>query len=207
MILMNILLIDDHALFAKSLEIVFQDYKEIKSFYSLQDITQVTSIIQKKQPDIILIDINLSNISNEDGLIVAKSILTNFPDNKIVMLTGYDLPVYRYEAKKIGAKGFINKNIMPENLLKILVDINNGKNHFSANVKYIEKLTGKEIQILQLLCYPYKRNEISNMLRISERTISNHIQHIFDKLEVSSSLEAVIKGINLGYIQPNYKSS
>ncbi|MBX4269450.1 response regulator transcription factor [Clostridium estertheticum] len=207
MILMNILLIDDHALFAKSLEIVFQDYKEIKSFYSLQDITQVTSIIQKKQPDIILIDINLSNISNEDGLIVAKSILTNFPDNKIVMLTGYDLPVYRYEAKKIGAKGFINKNIMPDNLLKILVDINNGKNHFSANVKYIEKLTGKEMQILQLLCYPYKRNEISNMLHISERTISNHIQHIFDKLEVSSSLEAVIKGINLGYIQPNYKSS
>ncbi|MCB2307755.1 response regulator transcription factor [Clostridium estertheticum] len=207
MILMNILLIDDHTLFAKSLEIVFQDYKEIKSFYSLQDITQVTSIIQKKQPDIILIDINLSNISNEDGLIVAKSILTNFPDNKIVMLTGYDLPVYRYEAKKIGAKGFINKNIMPENLLKILVNINNGKNHFSANVKYIEKLTRKEIQILQLLSYPYKRNEISNMLHISERTISNHIQHIFDKLEVSSSLEAVIKGINLGYIQPNYKSS
>ncbi|WBL49269.1 response regulator transcription factor [Clostridium estertheticum] len=207
MILMNILLIDDHALFAKSLEIVFQDYKEIKSFYSLQDITQVTSIIQKKQPDIILIDINLSNISDEDGLIVAKSILTNFPDNKIVMLTGYDLPVYRYEAKKIGAKGFINKNIMPDNLLKILVDINNGKNHFSSNAKYIEKLTRKEMQILQLLCYPYKQNEISNMLHISERTISNHIQHIFDKLEVSSSLEAVIKGINLGYIQPNYKSS
>lgn len=204
---MNILLIDDHALFSKSLEIAFQDYNEIKSFYSLQDITQVTSTVQKKQPDIILIDINLSNISNEDGLILAKAILTNFPDNKIVMLTGYDLPVYRYEAKRIGAKGFINKNIMPDSLLKILIDINNGKTYFSANVRHVEELTEKEKQILQLLCYPYKRSDISNMLHISERTVSNHIQHIFDKLEVSSSLESVVKGIELGYIQPNYKNS
>ena len=44
------------------------------------------------------------------------------------------------------------------------------------------------------------------MIYVSERTTSNHIQHIFDKLDVSSALEAVIKGIELGYIQPNYKN-
>ncbi|AJG74773.1 Lipoprotein-releasing system ATP-binding protein LolD 1 [Bacillus cereus 95/8201] len=62
-----------------------------------------------------------------------------------------------------------------------------------------------EKQILQLLCDGYKRKEIASMLYASERTISNHIQHVFDKLNVSSSLEAVTKGIKLGYIQPTYR--
>lgn len=204
---MNILLIDDHALFAKSLEIAFQDYDEIKNFYCLQDTKQVMETIQKQKPDIILVDINLNNISDDDGLVLAKAILADSPESKIIILTGYDLPVYRFEAKKLGAKGFVNKTIMPENLLKILIDINNGKTYFSLDVDNIRELTNKEKEILQLLCYGYKRKEISNMIYVSERTTSNHIQHIFDKLDVSSALEAVIKGIELGYIQPNYKNN
>lgn len=162
--------------------------------------------IQKEKPDITLIDINLSNISNENGLVLAKNILDAIPDIKIVILTGYDLPVYRYEAQKIGAKGFVNKNVDPDELLEILTQIQNGRNYFPTTVNYIEELTNSEKQILQFLCEGHKRKEIANMLYSSERTISNHIQHIFDKLNVSSSLEAVTKGIQLGYIQPGYKT-
>ncbi|MEB2300204.1 response regulator transcription factor [Lysinibacillus xylanilyticus] len=200
----NILLIDDHALFAKSLEIVLADSPEIDQFRSLQNIENVISVITEFTPAITLIDINLSNISSEDGLGLAKNILANKCSTKIVILTGYDLPVYRYEAQKIGVSGFINKNIMPEKLLQTLMEINEGTYYFPLPTDYIEELTDSEKQILQLLCDGYKRKEIASMLFASERTISNHIQHIFNKLDVSSSLEAVTKGIKLGYIQPNY---
>lgn len=200
----NILLIDDHALFAKSLEIVLADSPEIEHFHSLQNIENVISVINEFKPTITLIDINLSNISSEDGLGLAKNILANKCSTKIVILTGYDLPVYRYEAQKIGVSGFINKNIMPDKLLQTLVEINEGTYYFPLPTDYIEELTDSEKQILQLLCDGYKRKEIASMLFASERTISNHIQHIFNKLDVSSSLEAVTKGIKLGYIQPNY---
>jgi len=200
----NILLIDDHALFAKSLEIVLADSPEIEQFHSLQNIENVISVINEIKPTITLIDINLSNISSEDGLGLAKNILANKCSTKIVILTGYDLPVYRYEAQKIGVSGFINKNIMPDKLLQTLVEINEGNYYFPLLTDYIEELTDSEKQILQLLCDGYKRKEIASMLFASERTISNHIQHIFNKLDVSSSLEAVTKGIKLGYIQPNY---
>jgi len=200
----NILLIDDHALFAKSLEIVLADFPEIDQFHSLQHIENVISVINEFKPAITLVDINLSNISSEDGLRLAKSIIDHKCSTKIVILTGYDLPVYRYEAQKIGVSGFINKNIMPEKLLQTLMEINEGTYYFSLPTDYIEELTDSEKQILQLLCDGYKRKEIASMLFASERTISNHIQHIFNKLEVSSSLEAVTKGIKLGYIQPNY---
>ena len=74
-------------------------------------------------------------MSDEDGLILAQNLLQMFPDQKIVILSGYDLPVYRKEAKKLGAKGFINKDIEPEELLHILERINNGSTYFEKDGK------------------------------------------------------------------------
>ncbi|EEL50126.1 DNA-binding response regulator [Bacillus cereus Rock3-44] len=188
------------------MEIALEDYPEIDKFYSLQNVENVITIMKEFQPDIILVDINLSNISSEDGLEIAKSILDSKYETKVVILTGYDLPVYRYEAQKIGVSGFINKNVMPDRLLEILIKIKEGGYYFPMSTDYVEELTDSEKQILQLLCGGYKRKEIATMLYASERTISNHIQHIFNKLDVSSALEAVTKGIQLGYIQPYYRS-
>ncbi|MCC0665727.1 response regulator transcription factor [Clostridioides sp. ZZV15-6597] len=199
---MNILLIDDHVLFAKSLEIALEDYTEIEKFIYIKDISQVISIIKNEKPDIILIDINLGKIDN-DGLSLAKDIIRMIPKVNIVMLTGYDLPVYKYEAQKMGTKGFINKNIEPDKFIEILNQIQNGYNYFPDEIKYIEELTDREKIILQFLYNGVKRKDIASQLYLSERTVSNHIQNIFDKLNVSSSLEAVTKGVQLGYIKLN----
>lgn len=201
----NILLVDDHLLFGRSLKIALDDYEEVETFEVLQNIEEIVSTIQRKSIDIILLDINLGNMSDKDGLQVAKEILQVDHKVKIVILTGYDLPVYSYEAKKIGVKGFLNKDILPDQLLKLLIHINEGYSYFSTEVQHIEELTTNEKKILQLLCEGYKRKEIAVLMFVSERTISNHIQHIFDKLQVSSALEAVTKGIKLGYVQANYK--
>lgn len=203
---MNILLIDDHVLFAKSLEIAFEDYTEVSSFRSVQEVAEVIKRIEEKRPDILLVDINLSNISEEDGLIVAQSISNAYPDLNIVILTGFDLPVYRYEAKKAGARGFINKNVSPDQLLHILLQIHAGCTYFPDEEEEIEQLTEQETKILQMLSDGYKREEVADSLFISKRTVSNHIQHIFDKLHVNSALEAVTKGIKLGYVK-TYKQS
>ncbi|MCC0736903.1 response regulator transcription factor [Clostridioides sp. ZZV14-5902] len=199
---MNILLIDDHVLFAKSLEIALEDYTEIEKFIYIKDISQVILIIKNEKPDIILIDINLGKIDN-DGLSLAKDIIRMIPKVNIVMLTGYDLPVYKYEAQKMGTKGFINKNIEPDKFIEILNQIQNGYNYFPDEIKYIEELTDREKLILQFLYNGVKRKDIASQLYLSERTVSNHIQNIFDKLNVSSSLEAVTKGVQLGYIKLN----
>lgn len=203
---MNILLIDDHILFAKSLEIAFEDYPEVSTFRSVQEVADVMTMIEDKQPDILLVDINLSNISEQDGLIVAESVSQKYPDLNIVILTGFDLPVYRYEAKKAGARGFINKNVSPDQLLHILLHIHAGCTYFPDEEEEIEQLTEQETKILQMLSDGYKREEVADTLFISKRTVSNHIQHIFDKLHVSSALEAVTKGIKLGYVK-TYKQS
>lgn len=118
------------------------------------------------------------------------------------MLSGYDLPVYRNEAKKIGAKGFINKNIEPKTLVQILTGILKGATYFKAETEYFEELTDTEKQVLELLASGNKRKEIATKLFMSERTVSNYLQRIFDKLHVSSAVEAITKAIQMGYIPP-----
>ncbi|WP_413927473.1 response regulator [Clostridioides sp. ES-S-0108-01] len=200
------MLVDDHMLFAKSLSIALEEYEEIEQFYSTQDVHNLSEIIINKKIDIVLMDINLRDLSEYDGLEIAYNLLETNPTIKIIMLTGYDLPVYKYEAKKIGICGFLNKNISPDDLIDSLLKVYQGRTCFPSenNELIIEDLTSMEKKILQLVCSGKKRKVIADELYISERTLSNHLQHIYDKLDVSSSVEAITKTIQMGYISPVY---
>ena len=200
----NILLVDDHKLFAKSLAIVLDEYPEIEKLYIVQNLQDLDRLLCEEKIDIILMDINLGNLGSEDGLEIAADLLQPYPLIKIVILTGYDLPVYRYEAKKIGASGFLNKSISPGELADSLIRIFHGSSCFPPENKevIIEELTETERKILQLISTGKKRKSIADELYMSERTLSNHLQHIFEKLDVSSAVEAVTKALRLGYISP-----
>ena len=189
---MKILLVDDHILFAKSLSIALCDNPEIEQFSSTKDIQDLEKQIATELPDILLIDINLGGLTDEDGLMLTQHLLERFPDQKIVILSGYNLPVYRKEAKRIGARGFISKDVEPDELLHILLTIKDGATHFPREEVFIE--------VLELVASGVRRREIAEQLFISERTVSNHLQHIFEKLQVSSTVEMITKAIKLGYI-------
>ena len=204
MILINILLVDDHMLFAKSLSVALDEYNEIEHFHSTQDIKDIERIVRDKNIDIILMDINLRNLSDTDGLETASNLLKSNPALKIIILTGYDLPVYRHEARKIGVYGFLNKNISPDDLLASLIRVSHGNTCVPSESSQmpIEDLTSMERKILQLISSGKKRKCVADELYMSERTLSNHLQHIFEKLDVSSIVEAVTKAIQFGYISP-----
>ncbi|MDE7404432.1 MAG: response regulator transcription factor [Lachnospiraceae bacterium] len=198
------MLVDDHMLFAKSLSVALDEYNEIEHFYSTQNIKGIEKMVCDKNIDIILMDINLSNLSDTDGLEIASNLLMSNPALKIIILTGYDLPVYRHEAKKIGICGFLNKNISPDDLLASLILVSHGNTCFprESSQMLIEDLTSMERKILQLISSGKKRKCVADELHMSERTLSNHLQHIFEKLGVSSVVEAMTKAIQLGYIPP-----
>ena len=199
---MKVLLIDDHTLFSKSLAIVLSDFPDIEEFSSTNDVDHIAEIVEKSQPDILLVDINLGHSVQEDGLFLTRRLLGRFPEQKIVILSGYDLPAYRREAQKIGAKGFVNKEVEPEELFQILCSIQSGMTHFLSENVMLEDLTVSEKQVLRMIAGGHRRKEVAMQLHLSERTVSNHLQHIFEKLQVASSVEAVTKAIQLGYLSP-----
>lgn len=198
------MLVDDHALFAKSLSVALDEYHEIEHFYIAEDIQGIARTVCEKDIDLVLMDINLGQLSDADGLEIAADLLRSYPDLKVIILTGYDLPVYRHEAKKLGICGFLNKNISPDDLIASFIRVLHGDTCFphENNNILIEDLTSMEKKILQLVSTGKKRKRIAEELYISERTLSNHLQHIFEKLGVSSAVEAITKAIQLGYIPP-----
>ena len=199
---MKVFVIYDQKLFSKSLAIVLSDFPDIEEFSSTNDVEHIAEIVEKSQPDILLVDINLGHSVQEDGLFLTKRLLGRFPEQKIVILSGYDLPAYRREAQKIGAKGFVDKEVEPEELFQILCSIQSGMTHFLSENVMLEDLTVSEKQVLRMIAGGHRRKEIAMQLHLSERTVSNHLQHIFEKLQVASSVEAVTKAIQLGYLSP-----
>lgn len=96
------------------------------------------------------------------------------------------------------------KNISPDDLVSSLICVFHGGTCFPSedNKIIIEDLTSMEKKILQLISNGKKRKCVAAELYISERTLSNHLQHIFEKLDVTSVVEAITKAIKLGYIPP-----
>lgn len=204
MVLLNILLIDDHRLFSESLALAIKQFDEINKL-TVINTEQEFNYLQNKYGldlfDIVLLDINLDKNFSSDGFDIAKKMIVKYSLIKIILLTGYDLPVYQYEAKRIGIKGFANKNIDCISLINIIKKIIDGGEYFSTNIVFAELLTEREKEILSLLGKGEKRKNIAKTIYISERTLTNHIQNILEKLEVDSTIKAIIKAQKLGYIK------
>lgn len=202
--LLNILLIDDHRLFSESLALAIKQFDEIDKL-TVINTEQEFKCLQNKYGldlfDIVLLDINLDKNFSSDGFDIAKKMIVKYPSIKIILLTGYDLPVYQYEAKRIGIKGFVNKNIDCISLINIIKKIIEGGDHFSTNIVFADLLTEREKEILSLLGKGERRKNIAKTIYISERTLTNHIQNILEKLEVDSTIKAIIKAQKLGYIK------
>ncbi|HEQ9960532.1 response regulator [Streptococcus pyogenes] len=197
---MKILLIDDHRLFAKSIQLLFQQYDEVDVIDTITSHFNDVTIDLSKY-DIILLDINLTNISKENGLEIAKELIQSTPHLKVVMLTGYVKSIYREKAKKVGAYGFVDKNIDPKQLISILKKVDSGKKYFEQieSQDYVESLTDQEIAILNLSKKGFSIKEIEETLQISRRTVFNHLTHIYSKLLVNNKQEAIYKAEQLGY--------
>lgn len=197
---MKLLLIDDHLLFARSFQLICKQFKEVDVIDIIVD-TIDFSQLKANNYDIILIDLNLENISNENGLVVSQKIKQKFPSIRTVILTGYTKSFYEMRAKEIGISGFIDKNIEPQKLLFILKQIEAGKTFFRDQLleNSTDILTNQEIRILDLSRRGISADDIAISLDISRRTVFNHLNHIYEKLSASNKQEAIFIAEELGY--------
>lgn len=198
---MRVILIDDHEIFAKSLEFTFKHQKNNDINFTAfveTGIDQIKIIIEQNQPEIILLDIHLGETN---GLLVATQLLAWKKNLKIIFLTGYDLVEYHNQAIKLGAKGFLNKNISIEELIDQIQYVHKGNLIFPELHKEYTELSEREIEVLQLLADGKTRGEIAEKLDVSNRTINSHLYQINLKLQVNSTVNAVVRATQLGIIR------
>lgn len=198
---MKVLLIDDHTLFSQSLSFALKQFRSDLEIVVINRESDLRKIDDFSIYDVVLLDIHLEKSFSTDGFEIVEYLLNLSSIIKIIMLTGFDLPVYEYKAEQLGIEGFVNKNIEAETLLEVIDSVISGHNYYSKEVEFHDELTDREKEILVFLGEGNKRKEIASKLFISDRTLTNHIQNILEKLEVDSTIRAIIKARKMGYIK------
>ena len=197
---MKILLFDDHRIFGESLSKLLEDWDAISICHYVSNETEFWNILSVDEWDIVLLDVNLRDQSKNSGIDLIEKIYNKKPKTKVAMLSSYDMPVYRQEALKRGAVSYIDKSASADELVKKLTAISKG--HKSTTPPLLDPLTDREAEIIKAIGTGKTKHEIAQELYISERTLYNHIQSIYDKLGAKNAIEAYNKAIALGYNTP-----
>ncbi|MFA7419210.1 MAG: response regulator transcription factor [Melioribacteraceae bacterium] len=162
--------------------------------------------IQNKAPEIVLMDINLPGMN---GIVCTNKLKELMPELLIVMLTVYEDTGKIFQSLQAGAVGYLLKLTRPEDILTALKEVSVGGSPMSAQIarKVVQSfhrepkqnksgepsLSPREEQILELLSKGYLYKEIASELSISSDTVHNHIRKIYEKLQVHTRTEAVVK--------------
>ncbi len=206
----RILIVDDHKMVRDGIRsmLEFQESKFKFFINEAGDGEEGVEIATKNPFDIIMMDYQLPGI---DGADAARLILEKKPDAKILALSNYNEYMYIDRMIKTGVKGFVLKNVTPEELIKAIDTILNGSNYFSNDVaikllnfennntdsfrsrlrnsktKIYEDLSTREMEVLKLIGEAKSNDEIAEQLSISKRTVETHKQHLLKKIGVKNT--------------------
>ena len=158
-------------------------------------------------PDVLLSDIGLPGMSGIEGIRIIKE---RYPQMQILMLTVYDDDDRIFDALCAGASGYLLKRTPPAKLLDNIREAMSGGSPVSPEVasrviKFFREfhssdrddyeLTPHETRLLKLLTEGYNYQTAADKLGVTYNTIKFHVRHIFDKLQVHSKSEAVVKAM------------
>jgi DNA-binding NarL/FixJ family response regulator len=202
----KIILVDDHQMFRDGLKAILSDQPDIELIADLGSGQELIELLNSAVPDLILTDISMPEIS---GIELTEYVQKHFPQIKILILSMHSDEEYIIKALRAGANGYLPKETSITELLKAIQTIYKGENYFNKSISDTilnsisnkaevktdpseeEKLTKREIEIIQLVVEGLSNKEIANKLFISIRTVDSHKNHIMQKLHLKSSVEMV----------------
>ncbi|HJY24846.1 MAG TPA: response regulator transcription factor [Actinomycetes bacterium] len=208
----RVLVVDDHALFRRGLEMVLAHEADIDIVGEASDGSEAVDQAAALLPDIVLMDVQMPKRSGIDACTAIKDVV---PSAKIVMLTVSEDEADLYEAIKAGASGYLLKEISIEEVATGLRAVAGGQSlispsmaaklltEFSTMMKRGDegqqvpapRLTERELDVLKLVARGLNNRAIATQLFISENTVKNHIRNILDKLQLHSRMEAVVYAV------------
>lgn len=212
----RILLSDDHPLFRSGMKLLLQRQKDIEVVGEASDGAECVKLAKKLKPDMILLDLNMEGV---DGLEALPLLKKEIPEACVLMLTVSEDANDLVEALKLGASGYLLKNIDMEFLLDSIRRAANGESVMSpqmaanlANAIRSEKkmaeekadvphLSPRESQIIQLIAKGSSNKEIARSLDIAESTVKIHVQGILRKLNLTSRVQAAIYAIDHNLVE------
>ncbi len=207
----RLVVVDDHALFRAGLVNLLSQMDALKVVGEAGDGREALEVIHKTKPDVVLLDVNMPVM---DGVETVR-VLQKTEDCRILMLTVSKHDEDLFGAIKAGADGYLLKSAEPDELLRAIEQVAEGKSVLSPEVtgrvlQVISSsqgmqtetlLSNREMEVLDCLARGMTSAQVASELFISENTVKTHVRHILEKLEAGNRAEAVSKAVQLGLIR------
>jgi len=201
----KVLIVDDQQMFREGIRHRLAQEADISVLGEAASGEEALAMISRTKPDVIILDIRLPNMS---GIEVARQVRQQWPDIKILVLSGYDFDQYVRAAARVGIDGYVLKDAPQDVLVKALREILAGGVVLAPQIaskvmkdyrdmpapgkpRLVEDLTIREIEVLELMSEGLRNADIAERLSISVRTVEAHSSNIMSKLGTESRTEAV----------------
>jgi DNA-binding NarL/FixJ family response regulator len=208
------MIVDDHALFRRGLEMVLEEEKDIELVGQASDGAEAVEKAAESLPDVVLMDIRMPRSS---GIEACRAMKEAAPSAKIVILTISDEEEDLFEAIRAGASGYLLKDIPLDEVADAVRAVHGGQSLINPSMagKLLTefatlarrddgeraqelpapRLTEREMQVLKLVARGMNNRDIAKELFISENTVKNHVRNILEKLQIHSRMEAVMVAV------------
>ncbi len=205
----RVLVADDHALFRKGIVSLLGQREEFHVVGEAGSGREAVARAQEHRPHVVLMDVKMPD---GDGIWAARAIKEALPETEVLMLTVSDQDEDLFAAVKAGARGYLLKNVEPEQLADCLLRVAEGEaivpramvphllKEFGSLARKMEAvgggplstLTKREEEILQQLARGSTNKEIAQALGITENTVKIHLRSILKKLHVNNRIQAAL---------------
>ena len=212
----KIILIDDHTLFRSGIKALLSRQSDFDVIGEAADGFSGIKLVEQMRPDIVLLDLDMPVMNGRETL---AQILSSNPQQTVVMLTVSEDNDDLTECMRIGARGFLLKNINADFLLDSIRKAVDGDNVFSPEMTtrlvqslispaspradhLLSTLTPREMEILGYLAAGHSNKVIARHLDLAESTVKVHVQNLLRKLNLSSRVQAAVYAVQHKVPQP-----
>jgi DNA-binding NarL/FixJ family response regulator len=201
----KIAIVEDNKIIRESLMEFVQADPECECVCACATAEEALKIIPRHEPEIILMDIQLPNMSGIDCIAPLKQAL---PSVQIIMVTVYEDTERIFKALRVGACGYLLKRCAPEELIAAIREVRQGGAPMSREIARkvivsfqepvktaaeVQDLSPRELEILELLAGGFPNKAIADRLGLTDGTVRWHLRHVYHKLHVRSRTEAALK--------------
>ena len=199
----QILIVDDHPVVREGLTTIINHEKNLNICGEADDAHEALKAVTELKPDVVIADISLKN---SDGIELTKNIKAIHPKLPVIVLSVHDESVYAERALLAGAKAYLMKDAVSENIVTAIRTVLSGEIYVSNTISKkflhkiardktgttktpIEKLSDREFEVFRLIGEGLKASQIAMQLHLSTKTIETYRSRIKEKLNLPNAAE------------------
>jgi DNA-binding NarL/FixJ family response regulator len=209
----RVLITDDQTLFRSGLAGLLNADKRVTVVGEAADGAEAVKLANTIKPDVVLMDIKMPNL---DGVEATRKILAEHPETRVLILTTIDADTFVLQAMRAGASGYVLKDSNPQAIVSSILAVLGGERVMASAVAnrvldmlsgtstpkdFYDGLTAREIEILKLMATGQANKQIARRLEISEKTVRNHVSHMYEKLQIYERSQAVLYAVRKGLVE------